>query len=60
MRSEFNTRKGPGNRFQLNFRNHRKVVVVDGKVAWVGGHNVGDEYLGRECAPFRPRCWGRT
>ena len=44
--SPFNTRKGPGNRFQLNFRNHRKVVVVDGKVAWVGGHNVGDEYLG--------------
>jgi len=44
----FNTRKGPGNRFQLNFRNHRKVVVVDGHVAWVGGHNVGDEYLGRD------------
>jgi cardiolipin synthase len=44
----FNTRKGPGNRFQLNFRNHRKVVVVDGKVAWIGGHNVGDEYLGRD------------
>ena len=46
--SAFNTRKGPGNRFQINFRNHRKVVVVDGKVAWVGGHNVGDEYLGRD------------
>jgi len=44
----FNTRKGPRNRFQLNFRNHRKVVVVDGRVAWVGGHNVGDEYLGRD------------
>jgi cardiolipin synthase len=42
----FNTRQGRGNRFQLNFRNHRKIVVVDGKVAWVGGHNVGDEYLG--------------
>jgi len=44
----FNTRQGPRNRFQLNFRNHRKVVVVDGKVAWIGGHNVGDEYLGRD------------
>jgi len=44
----FNTRKGPGNRFQVNFRNHRKVVVVDGRMAWVGGHNVGDEYLGRD------------
>jgi len=45
---DFHTRKGPGNRFQLNFRNHRKVVVVDGRVAWVGGHNVGDAYLGRD------------
>ncbi|QBG48496.1 cardiolipin synthase [Verrucomicrobia bacterium S94] len=43
----FNTRKGPRNRFQINFRNHRKVVVADGKTAWVGGHNVGDEYLGK-------------
>ena len=46
--SAFHTRKGAGNRFQINFRNHRKVVVVDGRVAWVGGHNVGDEYLGRD------------
>ncbi len=44
----FHTRKGPRNRFQLNFRNHRKIVVVDGRVAWVGGHNVGDEYLSRD------------
>jgi cardiolipin synthase len=43
----FHSRKGSGNRFQLNFRNHRKTVVVDGKVAWIGGHNVGDEYLGK-------------
>ncbi|ACC70535.1 cardiolipin synthase [Paraburkholderia phymatum] len=34
------------NRFQLNFRNHRKIVVVDGQRAFVGGHNVGVEYLG--------------
>jgi cardiolipin synthase A/B len=45
--SAFNTRKGKGNRFQINFRNHRKVVVVDGRMAWIGGHNVGDVYLGR-------------
>jgi cardiolipin synthase len=45
---EFNTRKGRRNRFQLNFRNHRKIVVTDGRVAWVGGHNVGDEYLGKD------------
>jgi cardiolipin synthase len=34
------------NRFHLNFRNHRKIVVVDGREAFLGGHNVGDEYLG--------------
>lgn len=42
----FNTTQGRRNRFQLNFRNHRKNVVVDGKYAWIGGHNVGDEYMG--------------
>lgn len=46
----FHSRKGSGNRFQLNFRNHRKTVVVDGHIAWVGGHNVGDEYLGLDPA----------
>ena len=35
-------------RLQLNFRNHRKIVVVDGKEAFLGGLNVGDEYLGRD------------
>lgn len=34
-------------RLQLNFRNHRKIVVCDGHVAFIGGLNVGDEYLGR-------------
>lgn len=33
-------------RFRLNFRNHRKIVVVDGIDGFVGGLNVGDEYLG--------------
>jgi cardiolipin synthase len=42
----FNTTQGRRNRFQLNFRNHRKIVVVDGEQAWIGGHNVGIEYLG--------------
>jgi len=46
--SAFNTTQGRRNRFQINFRNHRKIVVVDGEVAWIGGHNVGDEYLGRD------------
>ncbi len=35
-------------RLQLNFRNHRKIVISDGKVAFIGGLNVGDEYLGRD------------
>jgi cardiolipin synthase A/B len=44
----FHTVGGHANRFQINFRNHRKIVVVDGRQAWVGGLNVGDEYLGRD------------
>ncbi len=48
-----NTRRGKANRFQLNFRNHRKIVIVDGHTAFVGGHNVGDEYLGQD-ARFGP------
>jgi cardiolipin synthase len=35
-----------GNRFQIQFRNHRKIVVVDGRIAFVGGLNLGREYLG--------------
>lgn len=51
----FNTRQGEANRFQINFRNHRKIVVVDGRSAFVGGHNVGDEYLGKHptLSPWR-------
>ena len=53
--SAFNTTQGWRNQFQLNFRNHRKIVVVDGVTAWIGGHNVGDEYLGLdpEFSPWR-------
>jgi len=43
----FHSRRGGGNRMQINFRNHRKIVVVDGERGWVGGFNVGDEYLGQ-------------
>jgi cardiolipin synthase len=53
--ASFRTTRGPGNRFRVNFRNHRKIVVVDGKEAFVGGHNVGDEYLGMDpkLSPWR-------
>lgn len=32
---------------QINYRNHRKIVVIDGKVGFIGGNNIGDEYLGK-------------
>ena len=40
---------GDGNlrrmKLQINFRNHRKLLVCDGEVGFVGGINLGDEYL---------------
>ncbi len=44
--SGFRTKRRRQWSFRLNFRNHRKIVVVDGVRAFVGGHNVGIEYLG--------------
>ena len=32
----------------MNFRNHRKIVVIDNTIGFVGGFNVGDEYLGKD------------
>lgn len=42
-------------RLQLNFRNHRKLVVIDNKTYFIGGHNIGDEYLSRNAklGPWR-------
>jgi cardiolipin synthase len=34
-------------RWSINLRNHRKIVIVDGRVGFTGGMNIGDEYLGR-------------
>ncbi|MEI7026487.1 cardiolipin synthase [Paenibacillus sp. y28] len=31
---------------RINYRNHRKIVVVDGVTGYLGGINIGDEYLG--------------
>jgi cardiolipin synthase len=33
---------------RLNFRNHRKIAVIDGRVGFTGGLNVGDEYLHKD------------
>lgn len=51
----FSTRVSFLNRFQWNFRCHRKITIVDGEIAFVGGHNVGVEYLGKKppLAPWR-------
>ncbi len=35
------------NPLRVNLRNHRKVVVVDGRIGFAGGLNIGDEYLGK-------------
>lgn len=33
-------------RLILNFRNHRKILIIDGRTAFTGGINIGDEYTG--------------
>lgn len=44
-----------GNYLRINFRNHRKIVVIDGKIGYIGGINIGDEYLGlkEKISPWR-------
>ena len=32
--------------YRVNFRNHRKIAVIDGETAFIGGFNIGDDYLG--------------
>ena len=33
---------------RMNYRNHRKIVVIDNKVGYVGGFNIGREYISRD------------
>lgn len=40
-------------RWRVNFRNHRKIVVVDGKIGFTGSQNIGDQYAGRDGAAWR-------
>ncbi|MFV0474658.1 MAG: cardiolipin synthase [Pikeienuella sp.] len=44
----FHAIRTPRSPFQMNFRNHRKIVIVDGAAGFLGGLNVGDEYMGRD------------
>lgn len=32
---------------RMNYRNHRKIAIIDGCIGYVGGFNIGDEYLGK-------------
>lgn len=34
--------------FKLQKRNHRKITVIDGKIGYVGGFNIAEEYLGKK------------
>lgn len=41
--------------FKINYRNHRKIVVIDGKVAYTGGINLRDDHMGKKkkLSPWR-------
>lgn len=38
--------------FRLNYRNHRKIAIIDGRIGYVGGFNVGEEYVNRSFFGF--------
>lgn len=44
----FGTKKAPIHSPRLNYRDHRKIVVIDGRIGYIGGFNIGDQYLGRK------------
>lgn len=39
--------KIPKINLKINHRNHRKLTIIDGKIGYIGGFNIGDEYLGK-------------
>lgn len=49
-------------RINLNFRNHRKILIIDGVTAFTGGTNLGREYLGNpgnhQWRDFSTQLWG--
>lgn len=34
-------------KYRMNYHLHRKIVVVDGRISWTGGFNVGDQYVSK-------------
>lgn len=51
----FETTRERFHKLRLNFRNHRKIFIVDGQYAITGGMNIGDEYIGKhkKLSPWR-------
>jgi len=44
----FPSRFFPKINLKINYRNHRKLGIIDGKIGYIGGFNIGDEYLGKK------------
>jgi cardiolipin synthase len=44
--NSFNSNKGRL-KLRVNFRNHRKLLIIDGCIGFAGGLNIGDEYQGK-------------
>ncbi len=38
----------PPRGIRINYRNHRKIAIIDGKIGYVGGLNIGDEYISKK------------
>ncbi len=34
-------------KYRMNYHLHRKIVVIDGRISWTGGFNVGDQYVSK-------------
>lgn len=45
-----------GSYSKINHRNHRKIVVIDNEIGYMGGMNIGDEYMGKK----KPSPWRDT
>ena len=41
------SKRAPIHSPRLNYREHRKLAIIDGKVGYIGGFNIGDQYLGK-------------
>lgn len=41
----FHDLSNPVSRLKINYRNHRKIAIIDGKIAYTGGMNIGSEYI---------------